>query len=323
MIWLSAMAWAHRPGLSYARIEGESLVLTFAAPELEGLAPLNDVQASRMLLAAATIEKTELLSGGVACVYGESTIQTVENDGIELRTSIDCPPGESRLYRADFLKDFEPGHRHYLEVEAQPIGVLDQGNMEATFTGVPDRAEVAQRFLHLGVEHIWTGYDHLLFLAGLLVAASKLKDMLFIVTGFTIAHSITLSLAATGILVAPPEVVEPAIAASIVWVGLENLWKPPTRRLVVLTFLLGLIHGFGFAGMLAELGLPAGNLALALVCFNGGVELGQAGVVLVLLPLLVLLRRQTWWERYAVPLLSLGVAAMGVYWLVERVFGGE
>ena len=322
MIWLFPYAWAHRPGLSYARIEGDSLVLTFAAPELQGLAPLTDLQASRLLLSAATIEKTEVLSDGVACTYGEATIHAVENDGIELRTTLDCPPGELRLYRANFLKDFEPGHRHYLEVAAQPIGVLDQGNLEATFTGVADRSEVAQRFLHLGVEHIWTGYDHLLFLAGLLLAASRLKDMLFIVTGFTVAHSITLSLAATGILVVPPEVVEPAIAASIVWVGLENLWKPPPRRRVVLTFLLGLIHGFGFAGMLAELGLPAGNLALALVCFNGGVELGQAGVVLVLLPILLLLRRQIWWERYAVPLLSLGVAAMGLYWLVERVWGG-
>ncbi|HNC97240.1 MAG TPA: HupE/UreJ family protein, partial [Myxococcota bacterium] len=313
MIWLFPYAWAHRPGLSYARIEGDSLVLTFAAPELQGLAPLKDLQASRLLLSAATIEKTEVLSDGVACTYGEATIHAVENDGIELRTTLDCPPGELHLYRANFLKDFEPGHRHYLEVAAQPIGVLDQGNLEATFTGVADRSEVAQRFLHLGVEHIWTGYDHLLFLAGLLLAASRLKDMLFIVTGFTVAHSITLSLAATGILVVPPEVVEPAIAASIVWVGLENLWKPPPRRRVVLTFLLGLIHGFGFAGMLAELGLPAGNLALALVCFNGGVELGQAGVVLVLLPILLLLRRQIWWERYAVPLLSLGVAAMGLY----------
>jgi hydrogenase/urease accessory protein HupE len=322
MIWLSTLAWAHRPGLSYAKIEGDSLILTFASPELQGIAPLTDLEAARLLLAGATIDKTEVLSNGVVCPHSEATIHAVESDGIELRSTLDCPPGESWVYRANFLKDFEPGHRHYLEVNAQPIGVLDQGNLEATFTGVADKTEVAQRFLHLGVEHIWTGYDHLLFLAGLLLAATRLKDMLFIVTGFTVAHSITLSLAATGILVVPPEIVEPAIAASIVWVGLENLWKPPPRRRVVLTFLLGLIHGFGFAGMLAELGLPAGNLALALVCFNGGVELGQAGVVLVLLPLLLMLRRRAEWERYAVPLLSLGVAAMGLYWLVERVFGG-
>ena len=151
MIWLFPLAWAHRPGLSYARIEGENLVLTFAAPELEGVAPLNDVQASRMLLSAATIEKTEVLSDGIACTYGESTIQQVENDGIELRTTLDCPSGESRLYRANFLSDFEPGHRHYLEVDAEPIGVLDKGNREATFTGVADRSEVSQRLLHLGV----------------------------------------------------------------------------------------------------------------------------------------------------------------------------
>jgi hypothetical protein len=139
------------------------------------------------------------------------------------------------------------------------------------------------------------------------------------VTGFTIAHSITLSLAATEVFVLSPTIVEPAIAASIAYVGFENLLRPPFRRRVVLTFLLGLIHGFGFAGMLAELGLPQGNLAVALLSFNGGVELGQAVVAGGILPMLLWLRKYPWWEKRGVPALSIAIALAGAYWLVDRI----
>jgi hypothetical protein len=197
--------------------------------------------------------------------------------------------------------------------------VLDLAAPSVTTEGRHSRAEVAKRFLKLGVEHIWTGYDHLLFLLGLLIAASSLKTMLFVVTGFTIAHSITLSLAALGLVHVSPAIVEPAIAATIAFVGVENFFHPPARRRIVVTFLLGLVHGFGFAGMLEELGLPRGALATALVSFNGGVELGQAAVVAVALPILMQLRRVPGWERRVVPALSVFVAAAGVFWFVERV----
>ena len=108
------------------------------------------------------------------------------------------------------------------------------------------------------------------------------------------------------------------IAASIVYVGLENFWMPSVRRRVVVTFVLGLVHGFGFAGLLAELGLPRGALALGLVSFNAGVELGQGAFVLVALPVLLLLRRTLWWPRYGVPAGSIGIVLAGVWWLVER-----
>jgi hydrogenase/urease accessory protein HupE len=178
---------------------------------------------------------------------------------------------------------------------------------------------VALRFLFLGAEHVWTGFDHLLFLLGLLLVSERIRDMLLVVTGFTAAHSITLGAAALGWVTLPSALVEAGIAASIVYVGFENLWSPLPRRRLLVTFALGLLHGFGFAGLLTEIGLPRDALVLALVSFNGGVELGQALVALPVLPLLLLLRRKSWWLERGVPVLSLAVAAAGMAWLVERL----
>lgn len=200
------------------------------------------------------------------------------------------------------------------------MAVLDAGNDAADFTGQTSAAAVASAFVVLGVEHIWTGFDHLAFLLALLLVATSVRQMLGIVTGFTLAHSVTLSLAALGLITPSAAVVEPAIALTIAYAGLENLWKPSATRRFVVTAVLGLIHGFGFAGMLAELGLPRDNLLAALLAFNGGVELGQAAVVVVTLPALLWVSRRPAWSARVVPALSVAVALMGVLWFVERVF---
>jgi hydrogenase/urease accessory protein HupE len=320
-LWIFSQAWAHRPGLSYARIDADSVALTFARPELAAQVPLtDDLDASRVVLREITFDRASLTVHGVPCTIGDITLRGVEGDGIELRAPLDCPPGEV-TYNAGFLPTFEPGHRHYVEALGQPVAVLDASASTVTYTGASDRSDVALRFGKLGVEHIWTGYDHLLFLLGLLLAAPSLRAMLGIVTGFTVAHSITLSAAALGLVSIPPRFVEPAIAASIAFVGIENFWRPAPRRRVVITFLLGLIHGFGFAGLLIDLGLPRDALAVALVCFNGGVEVGQATLVALALPLLLWMRRYPWWERRAVPIASVGVALAGMFWFAERVSG--
>lgn len=319
-LWLVPSAAAHRPGLSYARIDGDALTITVARPELAGKVPLDDLDAARLLVAGLTVDLATVDRGG-PCTLDEPVIRAVEGDGIEVRASLTCPGGTTGTYTAGFLGGLEPGHRHYVEAFGQPVAVLDAGHATTAFTGASDRTDVAMRFGKLGVEHILTGYDHLLFLVGLLLAAPGLRPMLFIVTGFTVAHSITLTLAALGVLTLSPALVEPAIAASIVFVGIENFWRPPPRRRVVVTFLLGLVHGFGFAGLLLALGLPTDALTLALVSFNGGVELGQAAVVALVLPLLLWLRRYPWWERVAVPVGSVGVALAGLVWLVERLSG--
>jgi hypothetical protein len=178
-------------------------------------------------------------------------------------------------------------------------------------------------FLKLGVEHILTVYDHLLFLLGLLAACRRFKTMALVVTCFTLAHSLTLALAALDVLSLPPRVVEPLIAASIVFVGVENLVRrdEPKWRWV-LTFAFGLIHGFGFAGVLREIGFgSSGSTLLApLFSFNLGVELGQLAFTAIFLPVLWWLRKRPAFALYGLPAISAAVALAGAYWLISRLF---
>lgn len=182
----------------------------------------------------------------------------------------------------------------------------------------PSREEGS--FFRLGAEHILTGYDHFLFLGALLLRGGRLLSLLKIITAFTVAHSITLALAVFGLVAVPERLVECVIAASIVYVALENVFlrDAPSQRWVV-SFLFGLVHGFGFASALSPLHLPPRHLALALLGFNVGVEAGQALVVALLLPILVWMRGSRW-ERRAVQTASGAVALLGFIWFVERLF---
>lgn len=321
MLPLLPIALAHQPGLSSLRVEGGELSLVFARPEIGMLAPVEDLDAGRVLIVEETLAKL-VLSSSARCALGDPLVRAAEADGIEIVAAYQCPPGETLTVFAPYLSALAPGHRQYVEAGGVPVGLLSVEAPTLTFAAVPSTGGVAREFFGLGVEHIWTGYDHLAFLAGLLLVAPGLRDMLVVVTGFTVAHSITLSLAATGVFTLPPAYVEPAIAASIAYVGIENLLRPPFRRRVVITFLLGLIHGFGFAGLLAELGLPRDNLAIALLSFNGGVEVGQAVVAALVLPLLLGLRKLAAWDKFIMPGCSIVVAIAGVWWLVERTLLG-
>jgi hypothetical protein len=174
------------------------------------------------------------------------------------------------------------------------------------------------RFLRLGVEHIFLGYDHICFLVALIVA-SRLREVVKIVTAFTAAHSITLILAALKIVSLPVRLVECAIALTIVYVAIENLWTKPDARRWPLAFGFGLIHGFGFASVLSQLGLPAMGTIRCLLSFNVGVELGQLAIVLALVPAILALRR--WRHGKTVGLaLSIAVALFGAGWFAERAF---
>ena len=173
-------------------------------------------------------------------------------------------------------------------------------------------------FLALGIEHIFTGYDHLLFLVGLLLLGGRFWSLVKIVTAFTVAHSVTLILAALGVVHVSSRIVEPAIALSIAYVGAENFFLKSTDRRWIVAFAFGLIHGFGFASILREMGLPERGLVLSLLSFNVGVEIGQMAVVAVVLPIILLVRRQVW-QRWAVNAASLAITGMGLYWFVERL----
>ena len=181
---------------------------------------------------------------------------------------------------------------------------------------------VVLRFLPEGIHHILIGPDHLLFLVGLLLLGGTIRQLALVVTAFTLAHSITLSLAALNLVSPPAHIIEPAIALSIVYVGADNLLVHGGRDMrawIALAF--GFIHGFGFANVLREMDLPSRALGWSLFSFNLGVEVGQLLVVVVVASAFAALRaRSEAAGRWLVVAGSIAVVAAGTYWFVERVF---
>lgn len=184
--------------------------------------------------------------------------------------------------------------------------------------------EIMVQYVISGIAHIIPkGLDHIIFIMGLFFFSPKIRPLVMQVTVFTLAHSFTLVLATLGWVSVPASVVEPLIAASIVWIGVENILKPKIgigRLGVIFTF--GLLHGLGFAFVLGEVGLAGSAFAISLIAFNIGVEIGQ---LLVLAPLLVVgvlfSHRKGYRQRLEIPA-SAAIAAVGLYWFLERVFGG-
>ncbi|MBY9079032.1 HupE/UreJ family protein [Paenibacillus sp. HN-1] len=174
-------------------------------------------------------------------------------------------------------------------------------------------------FFKLGMTHILTGYDHLLFLFSLLIAKQRFSQYAAMITAFTVAHSITLTLTVLGIINMPSSIVEPAIALSICFVAVENMVRKEVSRRWVLTFVFGLIHGMGFADILKEMNLPKSQLAVSLISFNLGIEAVQVALLAVLLPLLVLLHRWRF-SRGAVLACSGLALLLGGVWLMQRLF---
>ena len=188
---------------------------------------------------------------------------------------------------------------------------------------VSDRFSTAGRYLALGFWHIVPeGLDHILFVLGLFLLAARWRPLLWQVSAFTAAHTLTLAMSTYEIVRLPASWVEPLIALSIAYVAVENLFTSelkPWRPVVVFAF--GLLHGLGFAGVLGELGLPERDRLMALLTFNAGVELGQLAVLLVAFTAVGWLRHRSWYRQRVVVPASLAIAAMGLYWAVERVLG--
>jgi hydrogenase/urease accessory protein HupE len=226
------------------------------------------------------------------------------------------------------VERFAAGHRHLGTVKTQ-AGSHDV----VAFAGARDftladsaAAPPVGAYLVLGVEHILLGFDHLVFLLGVLVVLLRggtWRSLLLVITAFTLAHSITLGLAATGTVVPPSRPIEILIAASIVFVGVESFFARSVAGRWKVTLPFGLIHGFGFAGALSEIGLPRDHLIPALALFNVGVEVGQLLAVAVATPLLLLLRRRLD-ERgrdRVVNVVAAAVVVAGSAWVLERLIG--
>lgn len=245
--------------------------------------------------------RLRLTHAGIPCVPGAASGAVVERlDGWSLALTVpyECAHRVETLTVAyGLFFDVDPQHRGLATLEglgpARQFVFQSDRRRWTIDAAVPLRAQLGH-YLRLGVEHIFTGYDHVAFVVALLVLAGSLRareglrHVLAVVTSFTVAHSLTLVAAALGWVVAPGRVVEPVIALSILHVAASNLRRrgPPPRSRPLTTFAFGLVHGLGFADVLRELGLPARATVPSLLAFNVGVELGQLAVVLALLPLL-------------------------------------
>ena len=185
----------------------------------------------------------------------------------------------------------------------------------------PTRLEIIRQYLLLGYTHILPrGLDHILFVLGIFLLSPRIRTMLFQVTAFTIAHSISLGLSMYGIVSLPSRVVEPLIALSIAYVAVENLF---TRDLkpwrLALVFMFGLLHGLGFAGVLRELGLPRDEFLTALLTFNLGVEGGQLTIIAAAMLVVAPIMKKGWYRQRVVIPASIVIAAVGVYWFIVRL----
>ncbi len=210
----------------------------------------------------------------------------------------------------------------------QPTAQIGGMKVEAATT-VNGHTAVIGQFVRLGMAHIFGGWDHILFLASLLLLGGTWRQLLKIVTAFTLAHSLTLTLAATGVFVPPARLIEPLIALSIVAVAGLNLRAIEAKKPVQLdarpwlALGFGLIHGFGFAAALTESGLARAALGWALVSFNVGVEMGQAILVMIIAPALAwLIQNRPRWREPLVFYGSTSVAVVGAFWFATRIFNG-
>jgi hypothetical protein len=251
-----------------------------------------------------------------------------------------APDSLSIRYR--MMDGVDPSHRGLLTLTTGNLaqtGVLGgaRDRHESIFVlEQPSRWRTFLEYLRVGVEHIWGGIDHLLFLISLLLPAvlsrrdrhwepvgsarPALLDILRVVTAFTAAHSITLTLAALNIVHLPSRLTESIIAASIIVAALNNIFPWVTQGRARIAFAFGLLHGFGFASVLADMGLPSGARLLSLFAFNLGIEAGQLAVVLAVMPIAYHLRNGPLYRNRLMPLGSAGIAALALVWVVQRAF---
>ena len=258
-----------------------------------------------------------------------------------LKFSGRCPqPGPTLAIAYTLFADIDPQHRglvNFVEGGVSRSVVFSHDAPEQAIGG-DSGGPLAQfaAYLHEGVWHIWLGFDHILFLVSLLLPAVLVRrdgawvagasfrvafiDVAKVVTAFTIAHSITLSLAVRGVVSLPSRWVESAIALSVVLAALNNLFPIVANGRWIAAFAFGLLHGFGFAGALKDLGLPTGSLALSLAGFNVGVEVGQLAIVVAFLPLAYAVRASWGYRRLFVAGGSTAIAAVATVWFAERAF---
>ena len=353
-------ALAHKPSDSYLAFKVEQATgltgqwdialrdLDFAIgldADGDGNITWGETRAKHADIAAYALARLAVQADGVDCALSvPDQLVDKHSDGAYtvMQLALDCPQKNPKQLTISYrlFADIDPQHRGLLKLESDGqarTAIFGPESRQQQFT-LEKASRITQfaAYAREGVWHIWVGFDHILFLLSLLLPAvliwqrgrwqaaprfsTSFIEVAKIVTAFTLAHSITLSLATLGLVVLPTRWVESAIAASVVLAALNNVWPTLRGRRWMVAFGFGLIHGFGFASVLGDLGLPPGALVLALIGFNVGVEAGQLAIVAVFLPLAFALREGWFYQRLVVRGGSLLIAALASVWLAERAF---
>ena len=347
---------AHDPGLSAAKlvVEEHSIIadLTFARGDIELLIPLDlngddhvssrELQTLELQLHHLAQDLVVISSDKVALRGSVLGVNLDSSDAMTFTLEYVRPIGTGFLFSAQVLPEMVLGHRQF-------VTIMQQGQVIQTeiLSAAKTDAEVHlaaigwwRQILHYvweGAWHIWIGYDHILFLIAMLLPAALIfvngawrpRDtfrptfiqVVKIVSAFTVAHSITLSLSVFNLIRLDTVMVESVIAASVIFAAANNLRPFIREHLWVMSFAFGLIHGLGFASVLSNLGLPDGAKGVALLGFNIGVELGQLAIIVAILPLIFLFRDQRIYHLMFLKTGSVAISVIASVWLLERIFG--
>ena len=356
LLIVASWASAHKPSDSYLTLERNGTAIhgqwDIALRDLDAAITLDangdgeitwgEVRAKSAAIRDYALSRLAIGSSGAACALnvGDMLIDEHSDGGYAvLALDANCPKADGLLsvdYR--LLFDIDPTHRGLLQYieSGRNHSVIFAASAPTQTLGAGTPWQQLATYAHDGVRHIWLGFDHVLFLLSLLLPAvlrrrdgewrpaesfsAAFWDVARIVTAFTLAHSITLTLAALQVVALPARWVESAIALSVVLAAVNNVFPLVSHGRWMAAFAFGLIHGFGFAGALSDLGLPSGSLALSLFGFNVGVELGQLAIVAAFLPLAFRLRATWTYRRIVLAGGSALIAAIAAVWLVERAF---
>lgn len=282
-----------------------------------------ETEATRAALEKGLLGKIAVAAPDGACVPSLGTTTIVEGSGVELEARWRCPAGSREAaVDATFLETFDAGHRHLvtmLGTTSSDVSIAVAGNQKFSVSGTASGKSSHLAFIADGVKHILEGWDHLLFLFALVLVGGKLRSLIAVVTAFTVGHSLSLAIGTFGWWVPPSSWIEPLIALSIAWVGVENFFVEDAAKRWRITLPFGFIHGFGFAGILRERALSPSEIPMAVLTFNFGVELGQLAVLVLILPLILWARKQSWFGKSGIRAVSGVVIAVGLALFFQRI----